>query len=203
METKIKKIIFKRLIKKIEQDNQTFKNATPAEKRIIVAQDCIQRINANQILPRGSGSVFVDDTKFDDCDAESSLQTVLNTCDKDSIIQCEACGKGGLFLSYVGRANEFETKNLNYGNEVTDAHHVKLLELFSLEQLSLIEAAFEGTQMIGDGSNDVYVDLDAYADDIDDYNKSFSKYIDKYPDDKKRLIAICKNIIENKGEFVY
>lgn len=66
----------------------------------------------------------------------------------------------------------------------------KLMELFSHAQLNLIECAFEMAVRFNKDKND--------SETVDRAVKLGVKYT--YNDDK-RLMAICKNIIENHGEF--
>jgi hypothetical protein len=101
---------------------------------------------------------------------------------------CEVCAKGGLFVSYIGRVNNFSDDCL--GNDESNEAHKKLLEVFTLRQLAIIEYAFEGTQYIY--SVNIPYDLE----------KKLHKFYDEnYDDDDKRLIKICENIIKNKGTF--
>jgi hypothetical protein len=193
MEIKIKPIVLKRLAKKIELENEKFEKATKAEKRVIVAQDCIERINIQQIIPESG--CFLDFDSINEMKTETtdkSFQKILNSSTINTT--CQACAKGGLFMSFVGRVNKININDIECGNDLDDKEHKKLLQLFSQTQLALIEAAFEGAQYIN-------AEISKYTDSSNKW--SFSKYIDKYPNDKKRLIAICENIIENKGTFVY
>jgi hypothetical protein len=109
-------------------------------------------------------------------------QTIVNTK------TCEVCAKGGLFASYIGRVNNFSNECL--GNEEDNEAHKKLLEVFTLRQLAIIEYAFEGSQYINSVSipNDMQKKLEGF-------------YDENFGDDDQRLIKICENIIKNKGTF--
>lgn len=184
-----------KLNKLIEEQNEEFKNASPAEKRVIIAKDCIERIKLNQILPDRGCLIEYDDLE------EGSIK---NQLEKGNIINCQACAKGGLFLSYIGRVNNFDRKDFTQSwqdgyNKLESSESIKLLELFEPEQLILIETAFEGYQVINDDPNEEdFVDL---TDLIRNESPMFYRYA--YPDDMDRLIQICQNIIRNKGTFIW
>lgn len=206
----MKKLVIKELAEKIKLENKAFAKASPEEKRVIIAQDCIARIRAKQIIAKRGRFIG----NYDEVLAplkNKSLKSVLNV----NIPECEVCAKGGLFLSYVGRVNDFKTCRIDLGNSRYNNEHVKLLELFSLEQLSIIEIAFEGAKFITPT-------FETYLEE-QNFKKLLTKAIDFYKksgglvkpsgnpidveyetielDAEKRLIKICKNIIRNKGTF--
>jgi hypothetical protein len=171
---KSEKKLQEKLIKSIEKSNKIFNESTKAQKRVMIAQDCIDRL-ACKLLSANTGSFITY------AGAEVNQERV-NT------IGCEVCAKGGLFASYIGRVNNFSDDCI--GNDKDDLAHKKLLEVFTLRQLAIIEYAFEGTQYIY--SVDIPYDLE----------KKLEKFYDEiFYDDDKRLIKICENIIKNKGTF--
>lgn len=109
-------------------------------------------------------------------------------------ITCVGCAKGGLFTSFVGRVNNFKRGKIEDDNDIDGSEHVKLLEIFTARQLALIESAFEGSQYLYsyDGKS---INLKE-----DEYDRAI-QYYDNYSDENQRLIAICENIVENKGTF--
>lgn len=161
-------------IKKIEKTNKIFNESTKAQKRVMIAQDCIDRIKCN-LLTANMGFFIV-------YNGSNVNQTRVNTT------TCEVCAKGGLLASYIGRVNNFNNECL--GNEEDNEAHKKLLEVFTLRQLAIIEYAFEGTQYIYSVS--LTTDMK---------NKLEEFYDENYEDDDQRLIKICENIIKNKGTF--
>lgn len=172
----------KTLVASIEASNEEFSNMTPAQKRVAIAQDCIDRINLGQL--RGNTGTVIDvGCEFD---YEDSLKDLLST--KTKSFQCSVCAKGGLFMAYVGRVNQFTFNDLDYDNEPNSSEMEKLKEIFDWEQLSLIETAFEGKKYTGDLS-----DEDVAA---------AKKFYDRFSQDTRRLKEICKNIVKNKGTFV-
>lgn len=161
-------------IKRIEKSNKIFNESTKAEKRVMIAQDCIDRIGCN-LLQANTGSFIV-------YNGSKVNQTRVNAT------TCEVCAKGGLLASYIGRVNNFNDECL--GNDEDNEAHKKLLELFTLRQLAIIEYAFEGSQYIYSVS--LTTDME---------NKLEDFYDENYKDDDQRLIKICENIIKNKGTF--
>lgn len=170
---KSEKKLQEKLIKSIEKSNKIFNESTKAQKRVMIAKDCIDRL-ACKLLSANTGSFI---TYVGEINQER-----VNT------LGCEVCAKGGLFASYIGRVNNFSDDCL--GNDEDNLAHKKLREIFTLRQLAIIEYAFEGTQYI-------------YSVNIphDTQNKLEDFYIENSGDDDQRLIKICENIIKNKGTF--
>lgn len=175
------------LSSKIESENEMFDKASIPEKRMIIAQDCIDRLRL------GSFKAYTGQTcRFINSVKGNSIKEMLET---QIYEDCKACAKGGLFLSYVGRVNKFDYCDLENNSNHNSAEMVKLLQLFDEDQLYAIEVAFEGRCIF---------EIDSYLEffdvkDLEILEYFFSFYIKS--DD--RLIAICKNIISNNGEFVW
>lgn len=209
----MKKFTVESLAKKIEADNEIFDKATNAEKRVIIAQDCLIRIDLGQIIPETGNFCGLRILENDN---------IKKTLDTVSTRVCSACAKGSLFMAYLGRVNNFTRYQLKDGNSEVGEPHIKLLEVFDLTQLALIEYAFEGKLHIDIGSNleDLYFDsvcnfrskvandndfeikredFDYYCHEMRFIDNSYSN-IERYED--ALLKAICNNIIENNGEFV-
>ncbi len=165
-----------------------FNKLSASGKRITVAKDVIDRVKFGQIIPKkgdfmGDYSAIVNGKKCNDIVEESPL--------KNASMECHACGKGGLFLSYLGITEEV---NLSYFNTFISAKlnsdaMIMLSKIFSLKQLTLIETAFEGR---------------SFTWNVTLKNSEIStcfQFKKKYYLEKDRLIAICKNIIKNNGTF--
>ena len=186
----------------IEKNNLEFERMSKAEKRVTIAEDCITRINIDQIKPKQG--LFISQIDFygrfngfdEHCEMDymseydNDVKEIINS----SPITCSACVKGALFLSYVGRVNN--VRKINNSVSILDSEHQKLLELFSSRQLAMIEYAFEGYQFL-------YVDENGnkiiFSD--EELNKLTNFYL-KNASNVEAMIAICENIIENKGEFI-
>jgi hypothetical protein len=163
-------------LKRIEKTNELFNNSSDAEKRVMIAQDCIDRIKAKLLEPQTARIIRLPNW------ANVNKENVNS-------ITCEVCAKGGLLASYVGRVNSFDESSY-IGNGDNNVAHKKLLEIFTLEQLAIIEYAFEGTQYIH--SVDISNSL----------SSGLRLFYQSYETDEERLIAICENIIKNNGDFV-
>ena len=184
------------LAKRIEKSNEKFNSMTKEQKKVQIAKDCIDRIMLEQLSAvEGSLVKFSTIDKFQKHDEKTSVKTVLNTVDAP---KCEVCAKGGLFLSYVGRTNEFNVNDFSplNPNHFGGSEHQKLLEIFSHRELAYIEYAFEDGQFL-------------YYDSVNNCNIEFTvsernairEFYNLYPSNNDRLIAICQNIIKNKGTF--
>lgn len=214
------KLTVESLAKKIERENKKFDLATDAEKRVMIAKDCLARIELGQIEPNGS--------RFCKLINHKGNENIKNKLEITNDVVCQACAKGSLFMSYIGRVNNYNT----YRDDIIDnsehnREHSKLFEIFSPEQLTLIEYAFEGTQYIFE--NKIHFDKETFEKivnlrlsvakknkiilDYDVYNMTHRiiNYFDKdgvvcddlrFKYSKVLLVEICKNIIKNKGTFV-
>ena len=212
----INKKAIQQLADRIEKENDLFLLSTPKEQKVIVAEDCLIRIQANQLIPY-SGMFFNDSTVLRKI--PQTIQSQLNTPEVG--IQCEGCAKGSLFLSYIGRTNKFNPCELKEGNSIEDPQHRKLLELFTARELAYIEFAYEGAQFIEydllneeitfteeekfkarmfyisyGGEHWGRVENDNFNPLFNDNNEHSSE------ENQERLIAICENIIANDGEFI-
>lgn len=175
-------------LESIEASNEVFDKLSIVEKRVEVAKDVLTRIHLNMIKPRRG--VFFDFSDYYD------------KINKESINQyeCKVCAKGALFAAFVGRVNNFNSIDCYLENEpyCDEGAHDKLTEIFSWEQLALIELAFEGIHYLDKDSigNEIFLDSE-----IERNAKDFFR---NYPIEKQneRLIAICENIINNNGTFI-
>lgn len=207
------------LVCQIEKGNEIFKKMTKAEKRVVIAQDCIIRIESKQ-FKTGKGQLIGNFEKLIGEENNDSLKDLLNT---NYNLTCQPCAKGGLFLSMIGRVNKFKISDIESDNERSSAEHKELLKIFTLNQLALIEAAFEGNQYLEFNEKGKFIEFSKIEKqgllkfwknnniimrDYIDVNSDFSSFTidwefrlgEKYNADKV-LINICKNIIENKGTF--
>lgn len=179
------------LAEKIKADNEKFEQSSDAEKRVIIAQDCLDRIGLAQIVPKFGSfcSLKIRKPEF------TSLKAVLDT-EEEQV--CTSCAKGSLFMAYLGRVNQFTVNDLEYnsGNSGGDDAHYKLLEIFTREQLSLIEFFFEGEQY-------VYKEYKFDKNIIEAYRERIIGGYDHRTLEGANLmmIELCKNIIKNKGTF--
>ncbi len=183
----MKKFTVVDLAEKIKSENEAFEKMTKAEKRVVIAKDCLLRIELEQIVPeRNKFCRLAGEYEY----SSKSIQETLNTTNK---LVCSACAKGSLFMSYIGRVNKTNFTDIDNDNSKRDSDHKKLQEIFTLKQLSLIEYVFEGSQYIYSDNKDKNI--------IHDSSKMVA-FRSKYEyNDELTLKAICENIIKNKGTF--
>lgn len=203
MTTEIKKKRFlsaEELAAEIENRNRVFAAAPPEQKRMLIAKDVIAQIKAKRFKPTAgtwvrtkmkNGAYLAVEEKFDG--NESMRELFIGK----RIPACDCCALGAMFMSCTTynegtTVDDFEREmDWDFEERVLNKTLSNgLTNFFSVEQLQLIETAFEG----GDGAFMVKKgDLAA--------QKAASWYEDLSRDDK-RMIAIMENIIANNGTFV-
>jgi hypothetical protein len=199
-----KKETLEELVARIEASNEHFVTLSPAKQRVVIAQDCLDRMNIGHLTP--SRGKFIDSWDLSlivvgDSDANLDGVTEVPSCSlKDrfnEIPVCSACAKGSLLLAFVGRINHFDVNDLNFGNnnDTTDKSHAKLLEIFDIRQLALIEMAFEDHLFITETPEGKPLKFARST------HKKASDFFHSYEDSNERMRAICETIIENKGTF--
>lgn len=120
------------------------------------------------------------------------LRDHLDTIQKGG---CQVCALGAALLS---KARLYDKVPMNFTNGgyasycSGDACYRSLSDVFSRKQMVLIESAFERMNMDPDSRRDDYTPV-AIQNAID--------FGTQYSDDKVRLRAIMKNIVENDGVF--
>ncbi len=175
-------------MKKIEViSKENFNNLSLSQQQITIAKDVLMRIEIKQVTPfSGSFCKLVEDGDTDSIQLSEKL--------KSSETYCYACAKGSLFLSYIGIVNDYKVTNTGniawHGERMKSKEMVLLSNIFSPHQLSLIETVFEDTVY---PCNEVLSGEDILR---------CKKFAQTYPNNTKRLIAICENIIDNNGIFI-
>lgn len=170
-----------------------FNELSQEEKRIAVAKDVIAMVCANKLLPESGSIVFI---YADHYNSPTFRSTSFKDFIKADNTQCAVCARGSLLASYVGYVNELTIEKATHNSlRVTSEHasDAKLKEIFSVEQLALIETAFEGDSMAYSGNGVIT------EEDEDEAHENYYLY---YYDEEERLLAIMENIIENNGTFV-
>lgn len=205
----------------IKRRNAAFAKLSPERKRVTVAKDVIAALNAKRIKPvhnqYGSWS-WADQYElfkldFDERHDEYRRRDKLDAQEEllKGNVKCTACAIGAVFTCAVERMNNLTLKAM--AEKVGRGMREYLGDVFSLEQLDLMEVAFEGTTE--------YVKSERYAPDKEDedYDEGDCEYVcpylsngaqselraalnfmDEYDADK-RMRAIMENIIANGGEF--
>ncbi len=192
------------LVARIEAGNEKFVKLSKAKQRVVIAQDCLDRMEIGHLKPKGGK--FIDDSHLSLIvlgDAKGNMRNVTEvaSCSLkekfNSMPVCSACAKGSLLLSFVGRINHFDVNDLTFGNNnpTDDKSHAKLLEIFDLRQLALIEMAFEDSLYIHETLEGKPLKFTKNT------HKKASDFWYNYDYSTDRMRAICENIIANKGTF--
>lgn len=179
--------------------NLKFAQLTPGQRRVAIAKDVIQQIELGKIHPEAG--VYIADVKTGD----------------DKTVSCNACALGSLFACAVNKpelkahVKDFldvdAEEDISFAVDSTDAREMRrLLEpYFSLSQLELIETAFEcGNVTNSSGLSESYLNRavsfgERYQPEEDEYGDFDEEEAREM--DRKRLVAIMKNIIKNNGTF--
>ena len=195
---------------KIEKANAAFSALGPAAKRVKIARDVLKQLKDRRILA-SSGKYLVGVATAEmeiyengtvGPDPNQEVQDVIA-----SMPSCEACALGSIFACAVSIADNFklgkmENCSIQRCADSDNASAVRLefrgrdlyrylKRFFSMEQLSLIESAFERKPM---GKFDYY----GCDDPVVQPAVAFGR---RYPSDKGRMVAIMKNIVSHRGEF--
>lgn len=158
-------------------------NLLPANlKRVEIAKDVLLHLQSG-LIRRGCGTyLHIDNIR--EYDGERELRDVLST----EGARCEVCAKGALFIADVMRRDNFKVEQYPSNNSGKEPLILdKLSDYFDVEQLHLIESAYEVGKM---STND-----SAKADDAIRFGLEFESKID-------RLVAIMNNMIKNNGDFI-
>jgi hypothetical protein len=169
---------------------KTFSKMTKAEKRVAIAKDVLIQIKKGISIPTtdnyfGGLSGKICNLTYE----KEELQNILPES------KCEVCAKGALFIADILRRDNFQIdRNTNiYGGTI----HKRLTDIFTRNQLDLIETAFEKNVIEDENKYLVinYVERTEVA-------KAAIRFGRRYTTEKNRLIGIMNNIIKNKGIFI-
>lgn len=168
--------------KKTQKVNEAFESASPEQKRVMLAKDALSQLGKTT---EASAQRFITfhgiHTRVKKGD---ELQKVLPKIDL-----CGVCALGSLFVSQVRMANncKLSAGEITCGMVFMEKRVKQMEKYFSKEQLHLIEYAFEGGAGLYRTS---------------EYSDNAMEFYNKHTSDKKRMVAILKNIIRNKGTFI-
>lgn len=180
--------------------NKAFWAKPKAEQRVAVAKDVLKQLNDGFYKAHAGTYFIIGKMPKRVIEIPPKLDTLFDHL-KTTGAQCDVCGIGSCFTSLVRLGNSVESSAILYEQEnkkvkkhdsIEDTPMRELLEkVFSSSQLTLIECAFERSEMHYNQANDT---------------PSFKQnaavvFGEKYRRDKNRLMAIMQNIIKNKGEF--
>lgn len=159
-----------------------FGSLTPAGKRVAIAKDVL----ATLALPAAKRYKLERGTYCDGTPSTKAAQTAVDTATEFSQIlpkierDCRVCAIGAMFISHVRINNAVRMDSVTWRVCDTSRASISASDGFMIEtmqhyfpvlQLRLIEQAFEGG------------------------------WQEQYPRPKALLVAVCNNIIRNKGDF--
>jgi len=171
---------------------------TPAQMRVIIAKDVLAQIASRRYRP-AEGS-WVGDSNIGDLEyyVEGRLAEDEKLCKVDAseyvnkVKKCSVCALGAIFMSQVSNFGGVTLTDSRSAYSVfEDLDRSPLKKYFSVSQLELIEACFEGID--GVYSTDMVKSSDRV---------SAQAYYICHKNATKRMTAIMNNIIRNKGTFV-
>lgn len=167
----------------IGRRNRVFGRAERAKKRILICEDVIRQIQANQLsATRGS---YCNPKSKVNASGGADLRTQLLA---GNVPVCRVCAIGALMVAGTLYVNTSTVNDLLYDfrdGQDSDFVTKQLRKYFSSTQLHLIECSFE---MWG-------------ADSITMSYRTAYKFGKRFEKNEDRLIAIMNNIIENNGTF--
>ena len=188
------------LIKKINTEtikkNKAFEKATKPERRVMVAKDVLEQLKKRQLVAMAGRYVGL---QF--MPTYSSLNPNLDIKENyDKVQECHVCALGACIMATTRFTNQLNFEDVGRTSDemaITKVSNV-LTDIFTPEQLHIIEIAFEGHQSGERFAVNVLGELLLNR----EQEKKCRDFYESYHNDDKRLIAIMENIIKNKGEFI-
>lgn len=175
---------FQQLVAFTEAQNESYRKAKPAQKRVMIAKDVLRAIRARRVRPTTgvyirSRGLF--ETNIAYSNPEGSVQDLLPT-----LPTCEVCAKGAIFACTVLRQNQVENRALAnpdaQGLFDDDNLSQHLRGVFSPSQLARIENEFECRRICSKGPYAV-MGLQRFR-------------------PRRRMEEIMQNIVDHGGTFM-
>lgn len=182
--------------------NKQYEQASREQKRVMIAQDIIDQVNAGIYIPAAGAylkEICTEDEKDATPDRRQDIQSFL-----PETKSCHVCNIGSIILSMTRFENQLTFCDLNI-NTMSKSPQLSnmLLELFTVEELMSIEYLFEG-QFYGH----IFGGVEPNSENIDTRlldnirdNYKVSVLIRDMPTGyhKSLILAIMKNIVKNAG----
>jgi hypothetical protein len=188
------------------------------EKAVLVAKDVLKQIKLKKYIPKVGSYIKRSDDYSLKALGLKKKDDVKNNFDK--IPPCRVCVLGSMLLSCTNLGNRltFSDVDIINGDRIDNLNKPKIKKLFNsifdAYQLLLIENAFEKPSEIADRYAKNILGLKLSEEDFDKCENFYYKYNNNnnnnnntgynydYPAASERMVAICENIIKNKGTFV-
>lgn len=177
--------------------NKAFWAKPKEQQRIAISKDVLKQLSIKTIKAKIGDYFEVYDIKEPITKVPEKMDDLLRIF-KRTKNPCSVCAIGACFVGLVNMGNKIPVKGFlstdklegwEIGN--TDIMREALRKVFPSVQISLLEMAFEKYYTLSDNEKP-----------DEESMKMAILFGEKYTTDKKRLIAIMKNIIKNKGEFI-
>jgi hypothetical protein len=180
--------------------NKKFWEKSKEKQRVAIAKDVLEQIKLGFLHPlrdtylRLNFSSNISNTMYNPPEKLDELFGKLSQTSS----RCDACGIGACFIGLVNLGDKVYTDEVFEQRSVSDRAKIedvvmrkKLRKIFSREQLSLIECAFERSAYFTDRTR-VSVKK----------RRAAEKYGQQFGNASESLEAIMKNIVKNEGTFV-
>lgn len=155
-----------------------------AAKRVEIAKDVIKHLDTQRLTAGHGGYASIPHILGEDWNNDDvEMRDILNRS-KDAA--CKVCALGALFIADILKRDNFTMGDYKARSTFYNTRQ-KVGDYFELDQLNLIESAYEVSHM---HTTDVVQAVKA---------QEFKKEI---WEPKDRLTAIMENIIENYGTFI-
>lgn len=168
-------------------NKEEFAALTPAQKRVAIAKDVLERIKLRLIIPYSGQFIKNKDNVVENNESECTPQEFFNQK------SCEACAKGSIFDSWVGNFNKVSWESVQ---DIDQCIHngsdypKELLKVFGSTMLDNIEAAFE----------EAVYSWHQNKKQAEKFKYFFDQETDL--DSEEKLTQIMGNIIKNNGKFI-
>lgn len=174
----------------VDKANKAFAKLTDAQKRVAIAKDALLWLESSPVKIQGgsyltfSRKSVPDSASGKDYDARTLIEQGES---------CSCCAMGMLLYAHIRRLDQVSVyvgpgDACGFGDSTVKS----AANYFPIEHLRLIECAFEGFFVHKEAGLDIPKGLKSYG---RQWNAAFPRQ------KRKRLAAILKNIIRNKGDF--
>jgi hypothetical protein len=167
--------------------------ALPREKqRVAIAKDVLEQLRLEHFVANGGSykTIHYESGKeLWNFPLEKSMQTVL----KEQAQTCYVCARGAILLSTIRKGNECTVEDFKYNSDYENGNMIERKHFHSTE-LSSIERVFENW----DNCNK---EEQKFADFLTEKASGFGYAEKSNLSQRIRLAGICRNIVENDGNW--
>jgi hypothetical protein len=169
------------------------------EQKIVIAQDILKAIEAEQYVAERDGYINIDKTDIGDLPVKENW---------DKVKQCTVCQIGACIMSITKYKNVLTFDDLTpFGHNITANTTDLLASVFTPKEICLMEVMYEGNY----NNYMSNIGRDNLEADPEEHEIEWAKGVrDKYPGEtasahsldenyNTRMIAICNHIIKYKG----